>query len=70
MISADDDNDIELAKAVSKAYLPSITSDSMRSVVETMPEKFKVATKSGVWATEEILNILLNQAINEIYYGA
>jgi hydroxymethylpyrimidine pyrophosphatase-like HAD family hydrolase len=56
----DDDNDIELAKAVSKAYLPSITSDSMRQFSITHPEKFVVATKKSVWATEEILHILLN----------
>ncbi|KAG7673531.1 hypothetical protein Ndes2526B_g03016 [Nannochloris sp. 'desiccata'] len=59
----DDDNDIELAKAVSKAYLPSITSDSMRQFAETNPEKFVVATKKSVWATEEILHILLNNVL-------
>jgi hydroxymethylpyrimidine pyrophosphatase-like HAD family hydrolase len=55
----DDDNDIELAQAVSKAYLPSITSDSMRHFAEHNPEKFVVAKKKSVWATEEILQILL-----------
>jgi hydroxymethylpyrimidine pyrophosphatase-like HAD family hydrolase len=59
----DDDNDIELAKAVSKAYLPSITSDSMRQLAETHPGKFVVASKKSVWATEEILQILLNKAL-------
>jgi len=59
----DDDNDIELAKAVSKAYLPSITSDSMRQFSETNPEKFVVASRKSVWATEEILHIVLDNVL-------
>lgn len=64
VLIADDDNDIELALAVRKAYLPSITSESMRLAVEAMPEKFQVAKTCTVWATEEILKILLDEAIN------
>ena len=55
----DDDNDLELALAVRKAYLPGITSDSMRQTVGHNPEQFHLAKDSSVFATEEILQLLL-----------
>lgn len=53
----DDDNDLELAAEVGKAFLPSVTSDSVRSAAEARPEHFVVARAAGqgVAATEEIL---------------
>lgn len=50
---------------VSKAYLPSITSDSMRHLAETNPERFVVATQKSVFATEEILKILVDNLLKE-----
>jgi hydroxymethylpyrimidine pyrophosphatase-like HAD family hydrolase len=61
----DDDNDIELARAVSRAFLPSVTSDSMRWAIESAPQQFVVATRRSVWATEEILQHLLNEVMQQ-----
>lgn len=63
---ADDDNDIELAEIVSKAYLPSITSSSMRDAVNANPHKFIVANEKSVWATEEILHTILRDEMIRI----
>jgi len=61
---ADDDNDIELALAVSRAYLPSITSESMREMVNIYPDHFTVSKAKSVFGTEEILNALLTDAVS------
>ena len=64
LFMCDDDNDIELAVHVSRAYLPSITSESMRRVVErAAPGAFLVAKRTKMAATEEILQVILNDAI-------
>ncbi|KXZ54955.1 hypothetical protein GPECTOR_3g123 [Gonium pectorale] len=54
----DDDNDLELAAEVGKAFLPSITSDSVRQAADARPEHFVVAKPAGqgtTAATEEML---------------
>ena len=56
---ADDDNDIELALFVAKAYLPGITSNSLQDVVTSNPTHFYLAKNRGMAATEEILEHLL-----------
>ena len=45
------------------AYLPSITSESVRLAVEADPSRFHVASAQGVWATEEILERLVAQCV-------
>ena len=55
VLLCDDDNDMSLADAVSRVFLPSITSDSVRRAVERNPTKFVVAKKHAVFATEEML---------------
>ena len=40
----DDDNDIELATSCSFAFLPSLSSDSIKQVARTHPERIIVAT--------------------------
>lgn len=56
----DDDNDIELALNVSKAFLPTITSESMKRVVETNSSQFFVAKKQGIFGTEEVLEKIIS----------
>jgi hypothetical protein len=56
---ADDDNDLELAMYVSKAYLPGITSVSMEQAVQHHAVKFHVSKERSIWGTEEILNKIL-----------
>jgi len=55
----DDDNDIELALHVSKAFLPGITSDSMRATVQNNAEKFRVSEMGGIYATEQMLQEII-----------
>jgi hypothetical protein len=40
----DDDNDIELATSCCFAFLPSLTSDSIKQIAHTYPERIIVAT--------------------------
>jgi len=56
---ADDDNDLELAMQVSKAYLPGITSASMAQAVKHHASKFHVSNEKSIWGTEEILEKIL-----------
>ncbi|KAG2432634.1 hypothetical protein HXX76_008974 [Chlamydomonas incerta] len=57
----DDDNDLQLAAEVGRAFLPSITSDSVRVAAEARPEHFVVAKTAGqgVVATEEALRAVM-----------
>ncbi|KAI8476919.1 MAG: hypothetical protein J3K34DRAFT_381927 [Monoraphidium minutum] len=57
----DDDNDLELARLVRKAYLPGITADTMRAAVEAAPSQFHVSSCHGVWGTEELLELLISE---------
>lgn len=56
----DDDNDIELALHVSRAYLPGITSESMQKTVEENRNHFYVAKRNGIWGTEEVLSEIMS----------
>ncbi|KAL6774273.1 hypothetical protein ACKKBG_A24400 [Auxenochlorella protothecoides x Auxenochlorella symbiontica] len=51
----DDDNDLELAAAVGRAFLPSITSESMGSAARAGGDAFYVARMPVPWSTEEVL---------------
>ncbi|KAG2486320.1 hypothetical protein HYH03_015024 [Edaphochlamys debaryana] len=57
----DDDNDLELAAEVGRAFLPSITSDSVRAAVDAHPERFFVAPAAGqgTAATEQVLRAVM-----------
>ncbi|KAL6759566.1 hypothetical protein V8C86DRAFT_1807886 [Haematococcus lacustris] len=52
----DDDNDMELAAMVAKAFLPTVTSESVRQAVAQRPGQFVVARAKGTTATEEMLD--------------
>lgn len=52
----DDDNDMELAGIVGQAFLPSITSASVRAAVKARPTQFVTSTHHGTKATEDILD--------------
>lgn len=59
----DDDNDIEMALACSHAFLPAITSSSMRAAVDTNLSHFtitydEVRNVSETAATDEALDII------------
>lgn len=63
----DDDNDLEMAMACSKAYLPSVTSESMATAAKAHPEQIHVTEKKedgivGVAATEKALKLILGEA--------
>ncbi|KAL3910916.1 MAG: hypothetical protein SGILL_007497 [Bacillariaceae sp.] len=60
----DDDNDLEMAAACSHAYVPEISSESMRQVIESHPEHFTQTGGEGVElggtdATEAALLLIL-----------
>ena len=62
----DDDNDIEMAMSCMHAYLPTITSATMRDYVESHPEKFTVTSTStdggdGIEAAESALALVLKR---------
>jgi hypothetical protein len=53
---------MELAAAVGSVYLPSVTAPSVRAAVEAAPAgKFYVAHGAAVWATEEVLELVLRR---------
>lgn len=56
ILLCDDDNDLCLADLVSRVFLPTITSDSVRRAIERDPNKFATARTQGIFATEEMLN--------------
>lgn len=60
----DDDNDLGLAHLVRRAYLPGVTAPSMAAAVAARPDHFYVSLTSGVWATEEILELLIAEHLS------
>ena len=52
VLLCDDDNDLPLAAVVGRAFLPSITSNSVRSAMQAAPERFLASKKGGILATE------------------
>ena len=59
IILCDDDNDIQLALAVDKAFLPNISSPSLQLVVDAQPSHFARATRKHCEASEEMLDAVL-----------
>ena len=58
----DDDNDLELAAAVSEAVLPQCTAASVRDVVAQSEGGYFVASVAGAFGTEECLERVLARA--------
>mmetsp|Transcript_46521 Transcript_46521/g.140949 ORF Transcript_46521/g.140949 Transcript_46521/m.140949 type:complete len:298 (+) Transcript_46521:563-1456(+) len=63
----DDDNDLEMALACSRAYLPSVTSESMAEAAKENPKQIYITQNKeegivGVTATEKALRIILGEA--------
>jgi len=68
----DDDNDLEMAMACRRAFIPEITSATMKAAIETYPEQFTVTAsvgegdvgnkqqRSGPEATEAALSLILD----------
>eukprot|EP00798_Chlamydomonas_sp_ICE-L_P014687 gene14687-20726_t len=52
----DDDNDMELAAAIGRAFLPSVTSDSVKSAIAARPDHYTIAEASGTAASEEMID--------------
>lgn len=64
----DDDNDLQMARACSKAYVPGITSNSMLHAVNQQPDQFVVTENKDqniveTFATEAALSTILNQLL-------
>lgn len=55
VLLCDDDNDLGLAAVVSRAFLPSLTSDSIRAAAAAHPDRFVTSGKGAVLATEDML---------------
>lgn len=60
----DDDNDVEMLSSLGYAFVTAHTSDSIREACVSRPEHFKVATKVGVAAAEEMLDAILAKALD------
>lgn len=61
----DDDNDVEMALACTHAYVPLLTSESMKRTVEEHPSKFTATCQDGITAiaaTEAALELIYDQA--------
>lgn len=59
----DDDNDLGLAAIVRKAYLPGMTAKSVEVAVAASPDQFYVSQARGLFGTEEILRLLVAEAM-------
>ncbi|KAK9814335.1 hypothetical protein WJX72_004109 [[Myrmecia] bisecta] len=51
----DDDNDLGLAALLPRVFLVGATNEGMKAAADADPEKFVLASKGGIIATEEIL---------------
>jgi len=65
----DDDNDLEMASACGKVFLPSVTSISMQHAVHNSPDKILVMENKddgiiGTSATEKALSRALSEVGN------
>jgi len=61
----DDDNDIEMAMFCHHAYIPSVTSESLKNIIDENPSHFTVACdtemqREEVLATDYALRIILD----------
>jgi len=64
----DDDNDIELAEWCGSAYLPNVSHEHVRAVIQEHPE-WKLSTFSGPLATEEALTAVLERVKQSDAFG-
>lgn len=62
-VPTDDDNDMELAALVRRAYLPGITAPSVERAVERDPGHFFVSATRGVFGAEDALKAVLADAV-------
>lgn len=62
----DDDNDLEMAVSTLHAYIPNISSESMRRQIELQPSQFTVTDSkgNGIEGTERSLDAILGK-LNE-----
>jgi len=58
----DDDNDLLLARAVGRAYLPGVSAATMKAATESDPERFFVAPSHGTVGTELALQKFMSDA--------
>lgn len=65
VLMCDDDNDLSLAAAVRKAFVPNITASSVQTAIEADPEQFYVSRNSQWLGTEEILKMLVQEQLAE-----
>eukprot|EP00775_Hariotina_reticulata_P006674 gene6674-6898_t len=56
VLLCDDDNDLQLAAVVGKAFLPSISHESVTAAVAAAPEKFVVSDVKWTGGTEQMLD--------------
>lgn len=56
----DDDNDLKMAEVVARAYVPQITSDSMRTAIDSQPLRFSLSKSDGFEGTNEALRNILS----------
>ena len=54
----DDDNDVELAQAVSHAFVVGLTAASLAQAVQAAPQRFTLAQAKGTAASEEALQLV------------
>ncbi len=64
----DDDNDLEMATACSRAFIPSITSQSMQDAIRKQPSHFILTEKKDAQiietaATEAAINLILESIL-------
>ena len=66
----DDDNDIEMALACSHAFIPALSSGSMKQIIEKNPTRFTTTfgpSISGTAATEAALDLVISKVEESIY---
>jgi len=51
----DDDNDLKLAEVVGHVWVVSVTHPNVQKAADMQPEKFTIAKKRGILATDEVL---------------
>lgn len=55
----DDDNDMELAALVGRAFLPTVSSASVERAVAARPEHFVTTEARGMKASEEMVDAVI-----------
>ncbi len=65
VLLCDDDNDLGLAAAVRRAYLPGITAPSVQAAIDAAPHRFYVSREEGWRGSEEILRVLVQERLTQ-----